>query len=759
MKNRIKDLIYSYLGKAIELKDQIFYYLRRIMPYIAAIFIPLFIAQIFLNRFGGFFYRTLLIKPYFEITTFLFCLIVIVYYGLKILRWLKNRLFWRVRHRLAVTYLFIGLTPILLFILFGSFYLIFQSLERYSGLVVVQMKGTEEDVMANAQIIADAIASLPVPVQNMEFQIWLDEHNRSIQPILPGLKVAVWIGSNGKDTASFSSEFNSEKTEGVGFDKTPITTPLPDWLLDKTEWKGLVYFPESEKEGVMFGTPSFRALVRRQMNDGSPMVVMLVMPINRALVERYSKIANVKVHPYFRRYVALPSDNPSPTPNAVKPKPPNEETSKLDNKKFDRNIDQFGEYMARPQRGPVSYPGTNWLSGESTTSYKERTVFYVIPSRQQIARQPLGDSLSSQVLLRFFSKLGNILIGMEILAVLLALWMTRAVTGTVHKLHRGIAHIKSGDFSYRIKVNSRDQLGELANAFNDMSANIESLLKERTEHERLEREIEIAAEVQSQLFPRNTPQSESIELAGECRAAKGVAGDYYDYIQIEPALILAALGDVSGKGISASLVMSNLQAAVRAQAEILAARLQLVETVHSSMPNIRIEGFSSGTTTRTILPSNALSTMATEINKQLCQSTDTNRFATLFLACYDETSGRLHYTNAGHNAAILVKANNGIERLSLGGMMVGAFDWVSYEESWTAFEPGDLLIVFSDGISEAQNEDGEEYSEERLVELVLKHKDLSTVEIKQAIFEEIDRWSNSIERGDDQTLVVIKAYK
>jgi phosphoserine phosphatase RsbU/P len=187
--------------------------------------------------------------------------------------------------------------------------------------------------------------------------------------------------------------------------------------------------------------------------------------------------------------------------------------------------------------------------------------------------------------------------------------------------------------------------------------------------------------------------------------------------------------------------------------------LEMVEDAHSLIHSLALETFSSGKIKKQALPNDTLSHMTAEINKQLCQSTDTNRFATLFLACYNEASKTLHYTNAGHNAAILVKANNEVERLSSGGMMVGAFEWASYEEDWTSFEPDDTLFIFSDGISEAQNERGEEYSEDRLVDFVINHKELSTTELKQAIFNEIDRWSDGMERGDDQTLVIIKSFK
>jgi sigma-B regulation protein RsbU (phosphoserine phosphatase) len=290
-----------------------------------------------------------------------------------------------------------------------------------------------------------------------------------------------------------------------------------------------------------------------------------------------------------------------------------------------------------------------------------------------------------------------------------------------------------------------------------MSSNIESLLHERVERERLEREVEIAAEVQAQLFPRRVPQLLSVEIAGECRAARGVAGDYYDYIEVTPGLVAIALGDVAGKGISASLVMSNLQAALRAQTTIAEERLKLARRAAS------VSAAGGGNNSNPLAHvaadaaiDGALSRMTTNINRQLCQSTEANRFATLFLALYEDETQTLRYTNAGHNSPLLVRAPGRVEELTSGGIMVGAFDWAEYEEVSTRLQPGDVLVIYSDGISEAERLTGEEYGAARLMQLVINQRHLSADELRQAIFTEIDAWTGALERNDDQTLVIIK---
>jgi sigma-B regulation protein RsbU (phosphoserine phosphatase) len=348
---------------------------------------------------------------------------------------------------------------------------------------------------------------------------------------------------------------------------------------------------------------------------------------------------------------------------------------------------------------------------------------------------------------------------LELLALIASAWMTRAVTGTVHKLYRAVEFIKRGDFSHRVHVRSHDQLGELAAAFNDMSANIEVLLEERVERERLEREVEIAAEVQAQLFPRSVPKLLTVEMSAECRAARGVAGDYYDYIEVAPGLVALALGDVSGKGVSASLVMSNLQASLRAQTTITAERMEIAESavVASAEAGAGGGGHFLTHVVAAAEINGAVARMMTNINRQLCESTESNRFATLFLALYEDGTRQFRYTNAGHNAPILVRACGSTERLTTGGMMVGAFDWATYEEAGAALAPGDVLLIFSDGISEAENAIGEEYGEERLIQFAVEHRTLSVNELRDAIFVEVNAWSDARERGDDQTLVIVKS--
>ncbi|HEX8721212.1 MAG TPA: PP2C family protein-serine/threonine phosphatase, partial [Pyrinomonadaceae bacterium] len=151
-----------------------------------------------------------------------------------------------------------------------------------------------------------------------------------------------------------------------------------------------------------------------------------------------------------------------------------------------------------------------------------------------------------------------------------------------------------------------------------------------------------------------------------------------------------------------------------------------------------------------------VSRMSERINEQLCRSTDADRFATLFLALYDDRTRALRYTNAGHNAPLLVRGDGTVERLWTGGTVLGAFDGVPFEEGQAELNEGDLLVVFSDGITEAQDATGEEYGEQRLADLAAARRAETVENIRRDIFDEIDRWTGQADRGDDQTLVILK---
>jgi sigma-B regulation protein RsbU (phosphoserine phosphatase) len=749
--------------------------LRRVMPRVAFVAVALLCIWLLVHEYA--FYRDYPLMGLFGFATFLAVAASVIYFGLKGFLWVKRRLLWRVRRRLIVTYLFVGLTPIVLLSTLAALFAVSVSVADQPRIVSMHMDETRREVLSNARLLRDGLLRQPANASDKQIQSWLDEQARMMQGSMPGARVAVWrrasddaeanayLGADGP--AQFVSDPGTEDTRNPGSDVTPTDAPLPSWLNGLEEWSGIAFIPAPEDSAQPFLPTSIRSIARARAG-GQSVALLLVVPVSRALVQQLRESTGVEIHPFFinskRTRQTDDASNARATENAGKQaKQPEEDinvdfgSGKVTSKKGQVVVsfkqDQFGEQSETPI-GPVTQNVTNWTTGKQ----QQDLLFLFHWTLGGIGQQILSGSLFGQVLRWVLVGIGIFFLLLELLAVLSAAWMTRAVTGTVHRLYRATGFIKGGDFSHRVSVRSHDQLGELAGAFNEMSANVESLLHERVERERLEREVEIAAEVQAQLFPHRVPDLLSVEVAAECRAARGVAGDYYDYVEIAPGLVAFALGDVSGKGISASLVMSNLQAALRAQATITSERLNIAERAVAAS----VDGGGGGTRLLAHVMADAgldgaVSRMAANINRQLCQSTDANRFATLFLALYEESTRTLRYTNAGHNEAILVREDGMVERLKTGGMMTGAFDWATYEEAHTLLQPGDTLLIFSDGISEAERFTGEEYGEERLVQFAIEHRSLDADELRRAIFTEIDKWSATQERGDDQTLVIVKS--
>ena len=253
------------------------------------------------------------------------------------------------------------------------------------------------------------------------------------------------------------------------------------------------------------------------------------------------------------------------------------------------------------------------------------------------------------------------------------------------------------------------------------------------EKERLQSEIAIAREVQSQLFPRGALAMKTIEMTGVCHPARMVSGDYYDYQDVGGGKLAFAIGDVAGKGISAALLMATLQAALRAQ-------------ITSYQP---VEGYSNGTR-----PLDA-ATLVSALNKQLYAHTSPEKYATFFFALFDEPSRSLSYTNAGHLSPLLFHGNE-VVPLDSNGTVVGAFPWAKYTESRMHMEPGDLLVCYTDGITEPENAYGEMFGEERLIELVQKYVQREDHEIVALVLEAVRSWTGTPELHDDMTLLLAR---
>jgi phosphoserine phosphatase RsbU/P len=259
-----------------------------------------------------------------------------------------------------------------------------------------------------------------------------------------------------------------------------------------------------------------------------------------------------------------------------------------------------------------------------------------------------------------------------------------------------------------------------------------TIADEVAQRERLNREVEIAREVQERLFPQKLPLIKGLDYAGHCRPALGVGGDYYDFLALPEGNLGMAIGDVSGKGIAAALMMASLQASLRSEA--------------------------------TRAPENLASAVG-NVNRLVYEASSSNRYATFFYGQYDPAEAKFIYVNAGHNPPLLFRAaSETIVRLEPGGTVVGLIEEACYEQGSVRLSPGDVLVAFTDGISEAMNLDDEEWGEERLIDCVRASNTLrdthgrprSAQELLDSIFAAATKFAGAAPQHDDMTLVVLR---
>lgn len=338
----------------------------------------------------------------------------------------------------------------------------------------------------------------------------------------------------------------------------------------------------------------------------------------------------------------------------------------------------------------------------------------------------------------------------ELIALIIGTRMTRTVTAAVAQLHAATQHVDRGDFSHRIPVKSSDQLADLALSFNSMTASIEKLIQEQKEKQRLENELAIAQEVQAQLFPRQVSQLESLEVHGFCRPARTVSGDYYDFLTASSHKLILAVGDISGKGISAALLMATIHSAVRAYS---------VENLPQMREPVAVGAVAGSGRVLAAWPEGvevSPGALLSLLNHQLYESTPPEKYATLFLGIYDGRSHHLTYSNGGHLPPILIGKDGTIRRLEAGGTVVGLFDNMNYDEGAVEMHPGEIFLAYSDGVTEPENDFGE-FGEQRLIDIVRENRELPLPQISQIVTLAVDNWIGDNEQPDDVTLVLARA--
>jgi sigma-B regulation protein RsbU (phosphoserine phosphatase) len=378
---------------------------------------------------------------------------------------------------------------------------------------------------------------------------------------------------------------------------------------------------------------------------------------------------------------------------------------------------------------------------------------------KQLFGASLGGIVTS-VILGFLVGLCVVFALIEVLALVMAIRLSRTITASVADLYEATKQIDRGALSHRIGVQRTDQLAELSRSFNRMAESLQRLLEEQKEKERLQNEISIAQEVQANLFPHHISNLQALELHGVCRPARSVSGDYYDFLVFHEEAhnghpgrretgVGIAIGDISGKGISAALLMATLHSAVRAY------RFASEELVYSESAIAGLAANRNGRGGDSDELFHSPGRILSLLNRHLYRSTQPEKYATLFLAHYDAASAMLTYSNAGQLPPLVLGRDGSIRRLDQGGTVVGLMDGMKYDEGRVQMRAGDIMVAYSDGVTEPENDFGE-FGEERMMDVIRRYRDQPLHVISTQVMHALDAWIGADEQPDDITLVLAR---
>jgi sigma-B regulation protein RsbU (phosphoserine phosphatase) len=615
--------------------------------------------------------------------------LVIVFFTILAARWLSARMLWRLRNRLIVTYLFIGVIPLALLITLAvyGFYL---SAGQFATFIVTSRLDSELNRLeASNLVIAHRLAAELDAGQKSNVLRYDNPNAWGQSHVCAWLDGKLLVNNSGADVA-VPAGYPSEQFAQVVRDK---------------------------------GTFFLRAAAIVATTKGKLTVVSSRTLDQHRLLGLANDLGQVTL---FSRDPVSGTRSPIYSVGEIPPPV--------------RAID-----LDVPFAADISV--LNWADGNvsSSASLSVETRLSKLYAHLFAASGELAASI------KFWLVVGVVVLAIfVVIAIYIGTGLTRTVTGAIGQLYKATTHVNRGDFSHRIAITSNDQIAALAGSFNLMTESIEKLILEQKEKQRLENEITIAQEVQAQLFPRHISQLPSLEVYGFCRPARSVSGDYYDFLTIGSEKLILAVGDVSGKGISAALLMATIHSAVRAYSMEGIPILRQTQAVAAG-PALAVKY-------DPIAPGAEVSpgTLLSLLNHQLYHSTPMEKYATLFLATYDGEDRRLTFSNAGHLPPMLLGENGSIHRLEDGGTVVGLFDDISYDEGSVQLRTGDIFLAYSDGVTEPENDFGE-FGEPRLIELVQENRELPLHRIAEIVTAAVDDWIGSAEQPDDVTLVLARA--
>ena len=596
-------------------------------------------------------------------------------------RW-RAELMWSLRNRLIVTYVFLAVVPIVLLLILASLLgqILYSQLGAY--LLYHDIEDRVTTLADEAEELAAMKLSLPASLDEATKRKMLARHAES---------------TVGKQFANLQVEFEV-KPEFLRMVAGPSGHGFAGLIQNGSQLR-LVGIREADsgaaKQIIEVSAPFTSDLLESVAPDLGPMNVALEQTVEGTSTSNAVRIGN-KDYRVVGRIVTR------------------------------KRVLTAAESWIDPEVDGFSKLEAIYISGEGAVERAHPVFAFYQARRSHLNRRifaSVGEFSSGQILK--IQLLAVVFLVIELVALGIGILLTREITRTISALYRATQFVQEGNFAHRIPIERTDQLGALGESFNSMTGSISRLIEEQKQLQRLENEISIAREVQDQLFPRGFPHVEGVEIEAICRAARSVSGDYYDFIQLDPTRVAIALGDISGKGISAALLMASLQAALRSQ---------LLTPGSEQMSTAELVG---------------------RLNKHLVRNTGEDRFATFLVAVYDITTRKLRYTNAGHLPGFCLSEGKAMH-LDVGGMVLGILEDYPYLEGVVDVPPDAVFIAYSDGLVEPENAYGEEFGVSRLEAAAQRVRQADPRRIATALMTAAEEWSSSPEQADDMTVIVAK---
>ena len=640
-------------------------------------------------------------------------LVVAGYILVRVLDGVRRRLLWRVRRKLILSYVFIGFVPVLLIVAFFLLAGVLMFLNVSSYLV----KGGFDDLVEEAVVLAETT------VTEIERGPGLVGANAVLESKLattierhPGVSLA--IVPTGAAGAGSSAGSRVVRPMVVGpWHHLESPGDLPTWI-GQAGFGGLLAYtrPDDDRTELV----ARAAGLARSPNPRYAVIVDL--PVEEQTGDRMREATGIKLG----TTVVVPSGGEEVAP--VTGRAGNAASSPAD---IDTGIE---EPWALDWVTFFDY--TDWATGrEGQVSMAIQVRIADIYDRISGAQATLGTVSLGDLFLLVLTIIGGLFLVIECAALVMGFALAKSITGSVHELFMGTEKVRAGNFAHRIRVQTRDQLGELAESFNSMTGSIKTLLEQAAEKKRLEEELRIAREIQMSLLPSGPTTLPGVGVTAVCVPAREVGGDYYDFFSLGDRRLGILIVDVSGKGTSAAFYMAELKGLV----------LSLSQIYHSPKQ------------------------LMIEVNRIISDNLDTRSFITMMYAVLDLDAATLTYARAGHTPLIYLPAT-GMRRearvLAPDGLVLGLrFDGIQekfdqlLEESTLSIAPGDVFALYTDGVTEAMNDADDFFGESRLSRVLEAHSHLSSDELRERILHEVDAFVGGAVQHDDMTMILVKIDK